>query len=164
MKTLYVVRHAKSSWDDTHVSDFERPLNHRGSRDAPRMGRFLAEQGIRPDRLVSSPALRALTTARAIADALGYPVNDIDEEPALYDASADAVVNIVRGFADAWSSAMIFGHNPGFTSFVNTLTQSNLGNVPTCAVAKIRVQSDRWSQLGESPASLVEFYIPKEIE
>jgi len=163
MKTLYVVRHAKSSWDDSSTPDFERPLNNRGVKDAPKMGQFLAARGIKPDCIVTSTALRARTTAELMAREMGISMVELVLEDGLYEASVSEVLDVVRSFDDSWASAMIFGHNPTFTSFVNTLTQSNIGNVPTCGVAQSRAQADRWTDVGRSPASLVEFFLPKKI-
>ncbi len=119
MKTLILVRHAKSSWAYPHLSDFDRPLNGRGKRDAPRMGRYLAERGIHADLIVSSPANRAITTARTIQEYQVSPKPRIVEERSLYHASAATILRVVQAQPDDVNSLMIFGHNPGFTDCAN---------------------------------------------
>src|SRR5688572_32706614 len=120
MKTLYVVRHAKSCWADPGQEDFERPLNDRGKRDAPRMGKRLKEKDVNPDIMLSSPAKRALSTCKRIADVLNYEKEKIKTEPDLYHANDDTILSIVQRLKDKHNIAMIFGHNPGLTDFVNS--------------------------------------------
>ncbi len=163
MKTLLVARHAKSSWSEANLSDFDRPLNKRGLRDAPRMGRFLRDQRIQPEYLVASPAKRAWTTAQLIAAEFDIADFNIHAEPNLYGAGVADTMHIVQSFADQWSTAMIFGHNPTTTSFVNWLTDADIDNVPTCGVANIALPTNSWARLGEVKAELVAFYVPKEL-
>src|SRR6478609_6616404 len=116
MKTLYLVRHAKSSWDDIDLSDFDRPLNDRGKKDAPKMGKRLKERDIFPDVMLSSPAKRALETCKAIAKALSFPEEKITTDKRLYHASEDQLLKVVQGLKDRHDNVeviMIFGHNPG---------------------------------------------------
>ena len=147
-KTLTIVRHAKSSWDDPVLADFDRPLNPRGLRDAPRMGARLAKTGITPDRLVSSPANRALATAKIIAAALGLETRVIVPDERLYLASADMILRIVQEQPDEVSSLMLFGHNPGMTDLVHRLGDCPLANLPTGACVTFRVEVDRWAATG----------------
>src|SRR5262252_314235 len=112
MKSLFIVRHAKSSRDDPTLPDRERPLNDRGRRDAPRMGERLAKQDVKPDLILSSPALRALTTAEIIARKLDYKVKEIVVDERLYAATSDDVLKIIRELGQKSKRVMLFGHNP----------------------------------------------------
>ena len=116
MKTLVLVRHAKSSWSDPSLDDFDRPLNKRGERNAPEMGRRLGESGLQPDIFVSSPANRARSTAEIIAKELDYPADNIIYHGDLYHASPGDLLEAVRSLGDNIETAFLFGHNPGITS------------------------------------------------
>ena len=119
MKILILVRHAKSSWKNAYLLDIDRPLNKRGQRDAPVMGKRLAERDSTPDFLISSPATRALTTAEIIAQEIEYPVEDIVVDERIYGADVDDWLEIVQDLDDGWDCVMCFGHNPGITDFFN---------------------------------------------
>ena len=121
MKTIYLVRHAKSSWDDPFQDDFDRPLNERGRTDAPRMARRLKEKEIHPDLLLSSPAARAISTCKVIAETAGYHHNQIKTDSRLYHASEETLLQIVKKLSDEIDVVMIFAHNPGLTDFANRL-------------------------------------------
>src|SRR5690606_16808146 len=125
MKTLYVIRHAKSSWENPLLADIDRPLNDRGKRDAPRMGKRLQERAVVPNLMLSSPAKRALSTCKRIAEILGYGVDKIKTERKLYHADEDDLLNIIKGLNDKCQVVMIFGHNPGLTDFVNLLSDED---------------------------------------
>ena len=120
MKRLYLIRHAKSSWRDAGLADFDRPLNKRGKHDVPRMGQRLKALGVLPDVIVSSPAKRAIRTARQIADEIGYDRKAIELNEILYGAVPEDTLAIVRATAAAYDSTMIFGHNPMMTELVST--------------------------------------------
>jgi phosphohistidine phosphatase len=161
MKTLYVIRHAKSSWDNPFLNDFGRPLNERGERDAPRMGKRLKEKEIAPDLLLSSPATRALTTCEKIAGALGYPAANIKTDQNLYHAGDDEILDIVRKINDHHDVVMIFGHNPGLTDFVNRLTDSHIDNVPTCGIVACELAVESWRQIDWGVGKVAFFDFPK---
>jgi len=110
MKTLYLVRHAKSSWENANLSDHDRPLNHRGERDAPRMGKRLRTRKPQPEMIVSSSAVRAKTTATILATEIGYPTSDISIDERLYGAEPKDVVSIIGELDDALACAMLVGH------------------------------------------------------
>jgi phosphohistidine phosphatase len=164
MKTLSLVRHAKSSWKDPTLADRDRPLNKRGKRDAPRMGKRLARTGTRPDLLISSPAVRAWTTAETIAAEIGYPIDRIKVEERIYLGGTSALMAMIRDLDDSLDHVMMFGHNPDVTELVNALTGSDLQNVPTCGIAHIELASDSWSDLGDAGTSLLEFDYPKRVD
>src|SRR5690606_35105361 len=125
MKTLYLVRHAKSSWDNLSLADFDRPLNKRGEKDAPEMGKRLALRNIKPQLMLSSPANRAYTTVRKIGAALAIPEKNIKTDEALFHADVQEILNVIGRQDDAIGSLMVFGHNPGFTELANFLTSNH---------------------------------------
>jgi len=157
VKTLLLARHAKSDWDLVGLRDHDRPLNARGRRDAPEMARHLAD-GIGPQRIVSSTAVRARSTADAYAAAFGLAVV---EEPALYAASARTILGIASALPDDVDVAMLVGHNPGMADAVAELTGS-FAEFPTCAVAECTVDVGSWSELIEGAGRLLRLRTPKE--
>lgn len=167
MKTLYVVRHAKSSWDDTNLPDFERPLNERGKRDAPRMGKRLKEKSIHPELMLSSPANRALSTCKRIADALGYANDKIKTDRALYHADEEEILTVVRSISDKYSVLMLFGHNPGLTDFINSFSRDeamNINNLPTCGVVAFTIDVESWEMVDFGKGNFIFFDFPKSKE
>jgi phosphohistidine phosphatase len=148
MKTLFLVRHAKSSRDDPALPDRERPLDDRGRQDAPRMGKRLAKRDVKPDLIMSSPALRALTTAQLVADEIGYERKHIAVDDRLYASSAAGLLAVIRGFDKKLDRVMLFGHNPEFTELAHRLS-SEIIDMPTCSVAEFRFDTKAWSDVGE---------------
>ena len=163
MKKLFVVRHAKSSWDFPDLDDFSRPLNKRGKKNAPEMGKRMAKQGIKPDAIISSSAKRALSTARRIATELGFPRNRIVKEDQFYHGSNQDVIEIIQHVNDNINTLMIFGHNPGLTDLVNYLSDANISNIPTCGVAEIDFDIMTWKLLGAKKGRLAKFDFPKKV-
>lgn len=161
MKTLYLIRHAKSDWSDETLSDYDRPLNKRGMKDAPLMGSYLADKGIRPDLILSSPALRAKTTATAIAKALSYPSESIRYDETLYACDVETILSIIREVSDDIDTLFVFGHNPEFTECANLITGSDIDNIPTCGVVEMRLIKDDWKSIGENSAKMIGFDFPK---
>ncbi len=145
MKDLILVRHAKSSWKDATLDDRERPLNKRGERDAPEMGARLARCKNRPDLIVSSPAVRALETARVIAGKLDYPRGSIVVKESLYGAGVADLLGVIRSVDESVARLMLFGHNPGLTDLANHLGPRPVPNLPTCGVLHLRFETDTWS-------------------
>ena len=163
MKTLTLVRHAKSSWNHPGLADFERPLNKRGERDAPRMGSRLAAQHIRPQIIVSSPAVRALTTAKVIASALGCQPAEIITDERVFHAYSDQLLDVIRGFDASFHHLMLVGHNPGLTDLVNQLAHAGISNIPTCGIVVIRFSVDRWRDVSDGAGEMLLFDYPKKI-
>jgi len=161
MKTLYICRHAKSSWKYHDLSDFERPLNNRGERDAPHMGKVLAEKGLNIDKMISSPAKRAFTTAKIYSKSLNYKVKNIIQDERIYLASASELMKIIQEVSDSISSLMIFGHNPGFTSLNNYLSDVNIDNIPTSAIACINLDIESWNDIEPNCGKMEFFEFPK---
>ena len=161
MKTLYVLRHAKSSWDHPHLADFDRPLNGRGKKSAPAMGAFMREKDLVPGVIVASPAKRAKTTAQMAAEAGSFEAEIIFDER-IYGAGANSLIYIVAEIGDEFGSAMIVGHNPGFEMLVHALTGEGT-RMPTAALAVIDLDIDSWAEAERGSGRLRGSYIPREI-
>jgi len=163
MKTLTIVRHAKSSWKNPGLGDRERPLSKRGERDAPVMGKRIANAGIRPSLIVSSPAVRAWTTARIVARELTYPLEFLQREDTLYLASVHDIVDVIIAQDPGFNSLMIVGHNPGFTDFANYLSPGLTSNVPTAGVVSVNFDKEDWDLHDPPKTELVLYDFPKNI-
>ena len=161
MKRLYLLRHAKSSWKDPELEDFDRPLNKRGKRDAPFMGQRLRLANIRPDLIISSPAKRAGKTAKIIAAQIEYPVKEIQWRESLYDAGTLTLLGILREIADPVEQAMLVGHNPGLTLLAEFLTGEAVDNIPTSGVFAVDLAIESWNQTKEECGIPVFFDFPK---
>ena len=161
MKTLTLVRHAKSSWKDRGLSDRERPLNKRGKHDAPLMGRLITEAGVRPSQIIGSPAVRAWTTAKIFARELGYPIEFLQREDGLYLASLDNLLDVVATQDAGFNNLMLFAHNPGLTDFANYLVPGLTNNLPTSGIVSVNLDSDDWMLYDRPQTELVLYDYPK---
>ena len=146
-KTLYLVRHAKSSWKDTSLVDYDRPLNKRGKRDAPEMGKRLATKNIRPDWVISSPAKRAKLTIEAIAAEIDYAESQIRWKEELYHADVKTLLEQIRSVENQNRSLMLVGHNPGLTDLQNYLCQEAIENIVTTGIACIQFEVAEWANV-----------------
>ncbi len=163
MKTLVLARHSKSDWN-LGLPDFSRPLNPRGEEDAPRMGKLLRSYRFQPDLIVSSPANRAQSTARLIAEKLEYQ-GTIQLEEGIYGGGHGAVLDIIQGLPDETKTVMLFGHNPTTENLISFLLQMRAGiKVPTCGMACLDLNIDSWSQLNPLSVQMRWFLIPKLIK
>lgn len=161
MKQLYIIRHAKSSWDDPDLADFERPLNERGKKDAPRMAKRLKEKEVAPDLVVSSPAARALATAKAFVEILGCsPVNLVTEKK-LYHATADAILSVVKSTNEKHDCILLVGHNPGLTEFANRLANEYIQNIPTTGIVSTRLIAESWNSVNWGCGKMLFLDFPK---
>ena len=160
MKTLFLIRHAKSSWDDTALPDKHRPLGDRGRRDAPKMGKRLAKRDVKPDLILSSPARRALTTAEIIAKKLDYKLKDIVVDDRLYASAVHSLLNVIHGLGDKPERVMLFGHNPELTEFAHRLS-GEITHMPTCAVAEFTFSAKLWRNIGKPNLARVALDYPK---
>src|SRR5688500_10264007 len=160
MKTLFLVRHAKSSRDDTKLPDKDRPLNDRGKRDASKMGKRLAKHDVKPELILSSPAMRALATAEIMARELDYKRKKIVVDNRLYPGDVDKMLTIIQKLDDALQRVMLFGHNPALTELAHRLS-SDIVHMPTCAVAKFKFRSKSWSSVGKSKLARVALDYPR---
>jgi len=160
MKTLYLVRHAKSYWKDQSIPDFDRPLNNRGKRDAPSMGEVLKNKKVKLDLIISSPAKRAMKTALAIADKLGYPEKKILYNEELYEASSSTLIKVVNKLDEKYDSVMIFGHNPGLTLMNNHISNNYIDNITTCGIVALQLDN-KWSEVDKNSCKFLFFEYPK---
>ena len=163
MRTLYLIRHAKSSWDNPGLRDFNRPLNERGFREAPLMAQLLSSQGVRPDLLVSSPAKRALTTALFFAEQFGINENDVLREQDIYEAAPGEILRIISNLPDSARVVCLFGHNPTFTEVANLFSENFIDNVPTCGIVQIESDAEHWNTLYEGNSRVKARFFPKEV-
>lgn len=161
MKTLYLMRHAKSSWKDPDLVDHQRPLNKRGKKNAPEMGRRLKKQGSIPDVIVSSDARRALDTAAAVAAILDLPADAVHPHEALYHASPGRILDIIQQFTDQWKQVMVIGHNPAFTELANRFVARPIANIPTAGIVELRFDVRAWRRIGSENLKSSRFDYPK---
>ncbi len=161
MKQLTLIRHAKSSWKNAYLLDIDRPLKKRGKRDAPAMGKRLAEREFTPDLMVSSPAKRAMATAEIIAAEIGYPPEEIVEVQKLYGAGVNRLLKIIHSFDDGFDHVVCFGHNPGLTDLVNHISAHFINNVPTCGIIEMTFDIESWASIGQVEPAQVDFDYPK---
>ncbi len=159
MKRLYLVRHAKSSWKDTTLDDFERPLNKRGLNDASFMGSILNTKKLSADIIFSSPAMRAKQTAKLINEQFTSPLK-ITYDENIYEATLDSLEDIVRNIDNQYESVFLFGHNPNFNMFVERYLDIN-ENIPTCGVVGIEFDIDNWDEINPKKGNLLFFEYPK---
>jgi phosphohistidine phosphatase len=162
MRLLTLIRHAKSSWDSPGLSDFERPLNERGRRDAPLMATRVNATLPQPQRLVTSPALRAATTARCFAEQLGVPLRDIRFESAIYDAGVPDLMRVVQSLDDSDLHVFMFGHNPGFSDLARRLAPCPFSEMPTCAVVSLELDAALWNTVRAGCGRVREYLYPKD--
>ena len=160
-KELLLVRHAKSSWDDPYLNDHDRPLNERGLRNAPEMGKRIKGWEMLPDTWISSTALRAITTAEILAEQVGFPKDQIHRSQDLYHASATELQEFIAGLDDEIGSAILFGHNPGMTSFVANLYGLPIDNLPTCGVVHLQFNENTWFAVSSDQPARAYFDFPK---
>ncbi|HMQ00829.1 MAG TPA: histidine phosphatase family protein [Cyclobacteriaceae bacterium] len=164
MKTIFLVRHAKSSWDFPNLSDFDRPLNNRGLRNAPEMGARLKAKGVYPDAVISSPARRAQDTCRIICREIAFPESNIEFNRNLYDGDEDDILDVIQKIPDNVDSVFIVTHNPGITFFVNEMVEEDIDNVPTCGIVAITFETNSWKELDFGQGELLFFDYPKKKE
>ena len=160
MKNLVLIRHAKSSWDDPSLGDRERPLNKRGKKDAPNMGRLLKENGLVPDLILSSPAKRALKTAKLIALELDYPKKKIEIREEIYEQGFDVLISMLSELDEAIERVYLIGHNPELTDLANQLSGAGIDNVPTCGIVSIEFSSPLWKHCLQQGGELILFERP----
>ncbi len=161
MKTLYIIRHAKSSWDGIE-DDFDRPLNSRGKSNAPMMGHVLFNKNIKPDLIISSPALRAKTTALLIAKEIGYDKDSMIFNETIYESSTQNIIDIINHISDEVDSLAIVGHNPALTDVINVLSGSGrLDNLPTMGVFAVKFDLNSWKEVNYNSGEPLFFEYPK---
>jgi phosphohistidine phosphatase len=161
VKNLFLIRHAKSSWAEMGAKDFDRVLEERGLRDAPKMAKILRGMGIMPDIIISSPAKRAILTAQYFAKEMGIPFEMIDLQPDIYEASELDLLHVIRNISNDAQTVLLFGHNPTLTYFPNRYTEDFIDNVPTCGIVQLSMNGEKWSDFNEKTVSKIGFWYPK---
>jgi phosphohistidine phosphatase len=162
MKTIYLVRHAKSSWEDVDLRDHDRPLNKRGKSDAPMMADIFKEREGDVDAIVTSTAIRANSTAEFFAEALDLNGTDrVLHSSSLYCSMSRDVHDVIRSLPEAYESVALFGHNPSFTALANQFEGQSIANVPTCGVVKIVSEIDSWEEWSARKGRIEYFIFPK---
>jgi phosphohistidine phosphatase len=163
MKTLLLFRHAKSSWDKAELADHDRPLNHRGQRDAPKMGKLMRENGLLPDLILCSSAVRARQTLELASEALAYH-GEIEFRNDLYAFEPGAYLRAIHDIPPENKLVMIVGHNPSIEELISGLTGESL-SIPTCALAEIDLALENWKQISFGMrAKLKNLWLPKDIK
>jgi phosphohistidine phosphatase len=160
VKRLFILRHAKSSWNDASLSDFERPLNDRGRKAAPFMGELMAKRGWVPDVFFSSPAERAMQTAQLVKDSSGFS-SPLVLDDRIYEASPQTLKLVVSGFSHEIASAIVVGHNPGIEGFIRLATGRD-ERIPTATLSIIDLDISDWGDIIDTPGTLVDIIRPKE--
>jgi len=160
-KTLYLIRHAKSSWDDPGLSDFQRTLNTRGLKDSPLMAKLIKEKNIIPDLIISSPAARALSTAEIFANEFQFDKDKIISDEKIYDATTRDLISVICEIKNENYTVMLFGHNPGLSNVANFLGNKFLPDMPTCAVVGIEFRINSWSKVERNCGEIILFEYPK---
>ncbi|MYJ96322.1 MAG: histidine phosphatase family protein [Proteobacteria bacterium] len=161
---LTLFRHAKSSWSNPGLADHDRPLSKRGKRDAPMMGERLAARRARPSAILSSTAKRALTTARRVAEALDYPLEEIRSSRRLYFAGTHQILQFIMEQPAHWPEIIVVGHNPGFTDLANLLLpELRLENLVTAGCVAMDFPTDDWSEIAQAGATLLYWDYPKKV-
>lgn len=161
MKTLLLMRHAKSSWKDPRITGHQRPLNKRGKRAVADMGARFKTRGLRPDLFLSSDARRALDTATAICQALDMPASEIQADPGLYLATPERILSIVHELDDRWQQVMLFGHNPGFLAFANRFYPQPIAKLPTAGIVELVFDIRHWRDIEQQRLMDSRFDFPK---
>ena len=161
MKKLLLVRHAKSGWENTTASDFERTLNDRGKKDAPVMAQRLIDKGVSIDGFISSPAKRAKKTAELFAETFKEDKKEIIYIADLYIALPEIFLDAISKTDDKFSTIAVFSHNPGITDFANTLTDARVDDMPTCSIFAVYVDTDNWNDFSSASKKFWFFDYPK---
>lgn len=163
MKTLLLIRHAKSSWDNITLSDFDRPLNDRGKKEAPQMAERIKDKKMKIDLFISSPAKRAKKTAKIFMKIYGESKNNLLLIPSLYEASVLNFYDAIETIDDKYDNIALFSHNPGITEFASSLTDYKIDNIPTCGVFAVSIQVKKWSEFKNAGKQLLFFDFPKNL-
>jgi phosphohistidine phosphatase len=161
MKKLTLIRHGKSSWDDSSLSDWERPLKARGKKDALLIGYKLEEEKIIPDKIISSSAKRAYDSAKIIAECLKYPESKIAITDDIYLAGMPQLVQLIQNLKDKWKHVFLFGHNPYFTELPNLYGKTKISNLPTTGVYQITFKCNKWADILLENGKNTYFLTPK---
>ncbi|WP_076792688.1 histidine phosphatase family protein [Chlorobium sp. KB01] len=161
MKTICLVRHAKSNWADAQTGDFDRSLNSRGEHTASLMAAMLKAMGVAADLVISSPANRAISTAELFCEILDYPKEKIVRRMEIYEGRADQILAIIQEMAESIETAVIFGHNPTITEFANLLSAAHMESMETCGMVRIDLEIAMWKDAAYGKGKKVWYEYPK---
>lgn len=162
MKTLVLIRHAKSSWSEPGLKDHDRPLTKKGKKAARRVGAALLDWGVEVDRMLTSTAVRALSTAELIGEGIGFPLDEIIRDENLYQSAAGQLLDIIQDQEDDLEWLMLIGHNSGMTDLVARLSELDLGNLPTSGVVVLQYDRERWSEIRRAAPVRVQYFNPRD--
>jgi phosphohistidine phosphatase len=163
MKTLYFIRHAKSSWDYPQLSDDERPLTDSGIKRTKKLGIYLNEKEVLPELIISSHANRAFHTAQIIAKKINFPVKNIKVERSIYSSGIDNIFSVIYGISDDYNSVMLFGHNPTFTNLANYFLNDKIENLPTSGFVCVEFETEHWNEIVNSKIKDSYVVFPKKL-
>jgi Phosphohistidine phosphatase SixA len=163
MKKLYLMRHAKSSWDNTELQDFDRPLNKHGRKDTHLMAEFLQTQQITLDLILSSPAKRAITTANILAEALHIPVKQISSDQRIYEAGVETLLEVLADIDSAHQHVLLLGHDPGLSWLAAYLGNEEHVSLPTCGIYGLQVKAESWKSLNKAEIKKLFFEFPTDL-
>lgn len=161
MKTIYLIRHAKSSWSSLSLNDFDRPLNDRGKKDTPFIGEKLKELSFNPDEILSSPSKRTTKTIKLICKEVTFDFNNVVFKQELFHPSLNTLKSELNSLSDTIHSVAFVSHNYGISDFANYLTDNTIGTMPTCGVVKINFDIDSWEEIIEGLGTLEYYVYPK---
>jgi phosphohistidine phosphatase len=164
MKTLIILRHGKSSWDDHKLRDFDRPLKNKGRRRTQLIADYLNQHDLKPQLIVSSPALRAIDTARIAANGLGYELSEIVQNEALYFVTTEKYFEALYAAPDNINTLMIVGHNPMITDFCNSFIEHPVDNIPTSGMCVVSFDTEKWQDIHSAKPQLLHLVFPKKLE
>lgn len=157
MKTIYIVRHAKSSWEYQGIKDMDRPLKKRGINDAYLVSSILKKKILKPDAFITSSAIRALSTAVVFCNNFGFPLSRLKINKSLYNFSDGYLVKTIKALDDEFDSAIVFSHDHGINDFVNKFGSESIAHVPTCGVIGIQFENNHWKSIKKGTTILKEF-------
>ena len=162
MKKIIIVRHSKSSWKDTSLTDFNRPLNNRGNKDGPKISEYLSGRINKIDLLHCSSSVRTFETSKFFSSTIEFKKIKYDDK--LYHCSANLIISLASKYSDQYDSAMIIAHNPGLTNLINIITNITLDNLPTTGLAEIDFDCDSWKNISSENSNLVHVKFPKQLK
>ena len=161
MKQLYLIRHAKSSWNNAELTDLERPLNKRGERDAPFMAQKMVQKGMQVDAFCASPSERTKATAQAFAAALDYPLEAIHWDRRIYETTASGLLKVIQQWKEDWQSVALFAHNYACTDLANYYASPSIDNVPTTGVVHLAFDVEHWAEINKNNGKVLDFEYPR---
>ena len=161
MKTVYLIRHAKSDWGNEHLRDIDRPLNQRGYSDAYLQSKLFAKEHQHPELLVTSPAVRAYSTCAIFAREINYNENKIQIVLDLYEASTATIISTLATINNKINSVALFGHNPGFTNVFDEISDAYVDEIPTCGIVGVKFRMHDWSEVYTTKGESFLSFFPK---